>query len=466
MKLLQNFTEILFEYSLIELGDHVLVALSGGPDSVVMFDLFCRVRQELQLEISAAHFNHGLRGTEADADEEFVKKLCQRANVECWSDRGDVQNFAKKKKLSLEHAARKMRYNFFERVANSTKANAIATGHNANDQAETVLDRIIRGSGITGLEGIPVKRGKFIRPLLWTKRSEIMDYIQERNLAYRIDSSNVDIQFRRNRIRHTLLPFLQRDFNPRIVPTLSRLTQVMSENESYLLHESQKAYKQCIKFRTSDKIVLDILCFLTYFKIIQKYILMLGLEELGVLREYVHFSLLEQAINNIKRRRSGKILRVGKNCRVFVAGPEFVLQLDQLEESQKIVQINLEKEEHQLWAGLILRSKRYKRKGNSASFQSSTLVEIVDWEKLVNPVRVRVFKQGDRFFPLNMGNSKKLSDFFIDEKIPIYKRSQIPILESRDDIVWICGYRLDDRFKVTPQTRTILRLELLQKDNV
>ena len=465
MDLLQTFTNVLQTRALVNGGDHVLVALSGGPDSVALFDMFCRVRKELDLTVSAAHFNHGLRGTEADDDEHFVKKLCDIANVKCCSERGDVQGLADNAKMSIEQAAREMRYEFLERTAKSIGADAIATGHTANDQAETILDHLLRGSGINGLQGIPPKRGKFIRPLLWIQRREIMAYIHERNLEYRIDSSNDELQFRRNKIRHELLPLLQRQFNPRIVSTLNRLANIMSENEALLVSESRKSFEQCVKSGESDKIVLDILCFLTYFKVIQKYMVILGLEELGVSRDQVDFAVLEQVISNIERKRSGKVVRVGKDCQVYVSGNELVLQRKQDELALKTVDIDLRKDSHQLWGGLILRTKQFNRKDMPATFPSSSCVEVVDWQKLETPIRVRVFKQGDRFFPLNMRGSKKLSDFFIDEKIPIYRRHEIPILESAAGIVWVCGYRLDERFKVTPKTKKVLQLEVLREED-
>jgi len=441
----------------------VLVALSGGPDSVVLFDLFCQIRDELDLTIFAAHYNHGLRGEEADDDEQFVRKLCRKYDKECLIERGNAKVFAKKNKLSIEHAARILRYEFLEQVADSVQADVIATGHNADDQAETILDRLMRGTGISGFQGIPMKRGKIIRPLLTVYRKDIMAYIHERALEYRMDSSNEDVQFRRNMIRHQLLPLLKQKFNPQIVPTLNRLGNIFVENESFLLSEGRKGFERCLKIAEKDKIVLDILCFLTYFRIIQKYIIILGLEELGVPKHHVNFNKLEQIIHNIEKKRSGKSVKIGVNHQVLVAGDEIVLLRDDKILPRTMISVDLQRGIYPLWNGWVLGLTILDREKIPAQFSSDKQVELVDMEKLVSPVRVRTMQEGDRFFPVNMKGSKKLSDFFIDERIQIYKRHQIPILESDNKIVWICGLRLDDRFKVTNTTKKVVRLQITRE---
>ena len=461
MDLFRTFKKTLQKRAFVEKGNHVLVALSGGPDSVALFDLFYRIRQDLDLKISVGHYNHELRGSESEADELFVKNLCQERDVEFRCERGDVSKFAKKAKLSIEQAARIMRYDFLERTADSISADVIATGHTANDQAETVLDRLIRGSGITGLKGIPERRDKYIRPLLGFRRHEIMAYIKHRNLEYCVDSSNRELNYRRNRIRHELLPLIKQNFNPRIVASLNRLAHIMSENEAFLLSESQKAFEQCIQSQESDKIVLDILCFLTYFKVIQKYMVLLGIEKLGISKDQVDFTILEQVIYNVKHRRSGKFVDVGRECQILVAGHELVFRRILDEALPNPVEVDMQNEYHPLWDGIVLKIKQCNSSKISETYKSNSR-EVVDSQTLTPPVKVRVYKKGDRFYPLNLGGSKKLSDFFTDEKIPIYRRKRIPILECNSGIVWVCGYRLDERFKITPNTEKYLQLEIIK----
>ena len=466
MDVLARFKIFISAKDLIHPTDHILIALSGGPDSVAMFDLFMQIMDDLNIHISVAHFNHGLRGAEADNDAKFVSDLCQRSGIECYTEKGNVAKFARDNKLAIEQAARLKRYEFLDRVAANILADKVATGHTQNDQAETVLYHFLRGSGFRGLRGIPLKRGQYIRPILWASRKQILEYLDARNLGYRIDSTNFDVKFVRNKIRHELLPEIKSKYNPNIISALYKLSDVTNEGEEFLYYTGQKAFEKCLIFRNTTKIVLDILSFLTYFKIQQKYMIIIALEELGRVEYIFNYNIFEQIIQSVLKKKSGKKIIIDKDFQISIAGSELVIARKSVSTVPVTIMIDLKKDTYSLWDGWILKIQDVDKSEITKQITANPDVEIVDKAKLTFPIIIRTLKRGDRFYPLNLGKSKKLSDFFIDEKVPFYIRDRIPILLCGDEIIWICGYRLDDRFKVTDQTTVGMKLELLKEGNV
>jgi len=236
-KMKQRVTETIRKYQMIDAGDHVLVGLSGGRDSVVLLDVLSGLRNLFEYQVSACHLNHQLRGDEAFRDEAFVQKICSEREIPLYSDRKDVLSYKKEYRVSLEEAARTVRYRFYREAAASIGCSKLATGHHADDNAESVLIFLLRGSGSAGLSGIPPVRDDFyIRPLIELQRSDIQGYMKERGLLHVEDSSNYDTAILRNRIRKHLLPVLKNEYNPAIVDVLNRLSHV-SSSENTLLDE-------------------------------------------------------------------------------------------------------------------------------------------------------------------------------------------------------------------------------------
>ncbi|MGN1032413.1 MAG: tRNA lysidine(34) synthetase TilS, partial [Intestinibacter sp.] len=223
-----KFLKYIEENSLIEKGDGIVVGLSGGPDSVCLLHLLCSIRDEMELKIAAAHINHMIRGVEADGDEEYAKNLCKRLDVKFFVLRKDVERYGREKGMSSETAGRDVRYNFFNKIKDDLNYQKIATAHNANDQAETILMRIMRGTGLEGLGGIPVKReGKYIRPILFMKRKEVEDYCKNNNLEPRIDGTNLEKLYSRNKIRLDILPYMRDNFNKDVVEAINRMALLL-----------------------------------------------------------------------------------------------------------------------------------------------------------------------------------------------------------------------------------------------
>ena len=246
------------KYNLINANDKIVLGVSGGPDSLFMLDILNKLKEKLQFQIVVAHINHKIR-EEADSEEEFVRQFCERINVEFYSKRIEVVKYANNNKIGLEEAGRKIRYEFFDEVADITNSNKIAIAHNKNDKVETIIMNLLRGSGVTGLQGIqPIKDNKIIRPIIEIEREEIENYCKENNLEPRIDISNFDNTYTRNKIRNVAIPYIKKEFNPNFVETITRLSEVITEENKFLKSITEEAYRRILIEKTDTEIVLDL----------------------------------------------------------------------------------------------------------------------------------------------------------------------------------------------------------------
>jgi tRNA(Ile)-lysidine synthase len=454
----RRFVEFVRTHNLIQSGDRILVALSGGVDSVVLTDLLLTLRSELAIQASAAHLNHRIRGDEADRDEAFVKNLCRERQIVCHVSRQDVQQYSRQHKKSLETAARECRYQFLKSVAKENHFNKIATGHSASDQVETIIDHWLRGSGVRGLSGMPPVQGDIIRPLLFATRKEINIYAEENGLQFCQDSSNADCDFKRNRIRHMLLPMLQQHFNPNMPATLLRMGSIMREIDDYLAGEAEAALQNCVKRKTPSKIILDIHQYLAYFNIIKKYMLLCAFSELAGGTRYITFDMFDRIETLVYNRSTGSHLHISEDAELYINRDELVIQ--HRSDTAKNLTIPHLSGHFRLWEGFTLEIKHAETTLAEIEKNTNPNIAWVDTDKIQLPLTVRTFKHGDMFFPLNLDGSKKVSDFFINSKVPVYQRTDIPILESLGQIVWICGYRQDDRFKITHSTKNVCQFIL------
>lgn len=244
-------------YNLIEKNDKVVIGVSGGPDSICLLHLLYSIKKELGFEIVVAHINHQIRKV-ADSETEYVKDFCKNLGIECFVKKENITELAKKQKKGTEEAGRQVRYDFFEDVAQKTNSNKIATAHNSNDRAETVILNILRGSGISGLKGIEAMRdNKYIRPLIFTKREKIEEYCQENNLNPKIDESNMENIYNRNKVRNIIIPYIEKEFNKNIIQTINRLSDVATEENEFLQKLTEEQYNT-ISTIDNDTIILDL----------------------------------------------------------------------------------------------------------------------------------------------------------------------------------------------------------------
>jgi len=454
---INRFREFIQKNKLIAPKDKIIVAVSGGVDSIVLLDVLNELKTQLKLELVAAHFNHKLRGDESDEDEKFVREFTSKLGIECYVRSEDTKEYCKSRKISIQEGARELRYNFFETLRLLKGFDKIATAHNANDNAETVLLNLFRGSWINGLAGIQIKRGNIIRPLLFATREEIEEYASEKGLPYRIDSSNLKTTYRRNYIRLKLLPLISENINPGIIETLNRTSQIFSELAEFIRHEVSKIIKFVSIEEGPGKILIDIQRLRSYLFFIQESVIISTIETF--FNERVDFSRVLSVLNLIDSTPGSSVM-LSKDLFVYRDRQHLVfLRKPEFEETEVFAYIHPgEKYETD---SFVLSSEFVERE--NVQFNNDSRVEYIDAELIADELILRNWHPGDWFIPLGMKGRKKISDFLIDLKVPVYDKKKVLVLESEGKIVWVCGLRLDDRFKVTDSTNKILKIEFHQK---
>ncbi len=315
----QKVMETIKKYNLINSKDKIVLGVSGGPDSIAMLDILRQIKDEMNFEMYVAHINHNIRGKEADADEEYVKKYCEKYNIKCFSKKIDVPTIAQDKKIGTEEAGREVRYNYFEEVLIETKSNKIAIAHNKNDKVETIIMHILRGSGISGLKGIEPKRDeKYIRPLIECDRTEIEKYCEDNKLNPRIDKTNFENEYTRNKIRNIVIPYIKQEFNPNIIETITRLSDVIASEDRYIEDTSIVEYKKICILESTDKIELKLKEFNKLDKVIQNRIILLSVRKIFGSTQGIEKVNLEDIIKLCNNNIGNKFLKPNKNLKVLI----------------------------------------------------------------------------------------------------------------------------------------------------
>lgn len=468
----QKVLRTIQNYRMISKGDSLLVGVSGGPDSVALLYLLMGLRDNYNLQLYVVHLNHMLRGNESDKDAGYVRRLSKKLKLPVFIGKKDVRKFAKANKLSLEEAARIQRYEFYKQIADKLNIRKIALGHTADDNAETVLMRLLRGAGEQGLIGIyPVRyigNLKVIRPLLNIYRREIESFLKEKKISARTDSSNADNKFLRNKVRLELIPLLEENYNKDIKRVLVNTADILKEDNEYLEEVTKKFYSQAVlkqrkKGEFSDandeSIHLSVKKIEDFPLAIQRRVLRYGIKELtGTLRQitYQHWNEVLKLLNSnlayghidlpngliVERLRRELVIRRGKGqniCSIIypvkIPGETLVPEF-----------------------GVKLICAISKRKTNLEFSMQNPYQGSFDYNKIKKPVFIRTRKEGDTFQPLGMKGKKKIKDFLIDQKIPQPEKSKVLFLTDKTDIIWLIGLRISERFKVTAKTKQVLKV--------
>ena len=456
--LIKRFIGNIKENGYIENGDKILVACSGGIDSTVMLDLIHRIKDKYALELKIVHFNHCLRGKESDRDEEFVKWLAEKYNLDVIMERGKVKEFAKRERYSIQEKARILRYDFFKRTLKKQNFDKIALGHIADDQAETIIMNFIKGYGFESLKGIPEVRNNYVRPLIIFTREEICDYADLRNINYVEDSSNVEYKYLRNKIRHKLIPLIKKDINSNINETMMQWGMLFKYVGDLVENIGENAFNQVVKNKDKNKFILDINKFKGYFILVRRYILNRTFKELKIYKKGANQRLIEKIIRLTDSNKIGKVFSLSSNYKALIDRKELVIYREFVNNFQ--FKIKPEEKYNLLKDGIVFESSISDDIDSQFSVKDGYWDELIDYDEVdKNSLILRCWKKGDKFVPLGMNQRKKLSDFFIDEKVPNYLKKQIPILVSRDEIVWVCGYRISNKVKITEKTKKILCLK-------
>ncbi|HCL80801.1 MAG TPA: tRNA lysidine(34) synthetase TilS [Nitrospiraceae bacterium] len=461
MTVIEKVKKTVNKYSMLSQGDHVLVGLSGGPDSVCLLTILHRLN-EPGVALSAAYIDHGLRPHETPDEIEFCAGICNSMNIEFITRHIDVKSYAKEKGLSKQEAARELRYDALCGMAAEKGANKIALGHNADDQAETVIMRLLRGSGPSGLSGIPPVRilgnrqSSVIRPLLETERIEIETFLGNEGLGFVVDSSNLGHEYLRNRIRHTVIPSIK-NINKDFIHTLSRTSDIFRDEERYFDLLTTKTLMKLISRKTGSSIELFSGPLEAMDTVLLRRVLRRAIDETKGLRA-IGFVHIEDMLHLIKSGNSGDRIYLPKGIRVIKGYSTLIITSEQpvrlgtyavkvpgelvLKESSIVVRS----------AVIDINESESPGDGKNNAF--------IDADKVNLPLTIRGRSDGDFFYPAGFGKRKKLQDYFVDEKVPRDERDAIPLLISGNDIAWIMGYRTDERYKVAKDTKRVIKFEI------
>jgi len=454
----------------VRAGDALLVAVSGGPDSVALLHLLLEVRDELGFRLDVAHLDHGLRGEEGAEDAAFVRELAADCGLTLHSRRMDLRARHAEEGGSLEALSRRERYAFLDEARAVAGAHWIATGHSANDQIETFLMNLLRGAGPRGLGGmLPVGPGPLCRPLLGVWRDEILAFLEENNLPYRLDSSNEDPSLTRNRIRHRLVPLLEEEFDPSVLRTLARESQLMNELDEHLSLESDRILRELLEEGaepSADRIRINVGALQQHPRVLQRSIVRAALEDLAGGLEAISLVHLDTCLDLVHRqegrgqidlpygllvRREYEVLELTTREEGVPAPPEPSPPLDfSVPGETRWGRIHL-----RWWVAEAreLRLRDWPEGPNRGGF---------DLEAVAPPVYLRGVRPGDRLEPMGMEGSQKLSDFFINLKVPRPQRTWVPLLcdnggpERGERVLWVVGRRRSRHAPVAPETSQVV----------
>jgi len=437
-------------YSLIEKGDKILVALSGGPDSVFLLHFLSKYQRKYRIELGAFHLNHQLRGKAAEQDEKFCGKFCNKLKIKYFSSVKNVQAFAKKNKISVEEAGRIIRYKLLKELFVKHNYSKISTAHIQDDNTETVFLNLIKGSGITGMSGIPAQRENIIRPVLCLSKDEILDYLHFYGISYRIDESNLSEDYERNYLRKQIIPFIKERLNPSLDETIFNSSLVFQTVKDFFDKKVSEFLNQVI---ASDDKSLTIN--INSFPGIHRSIVTESIRE--AVRNKWEVSLNYSDVKRIlelANKQSGVAIELSGNLIALKDREKLIIKKKSSVITTKKIFIKV---------GETLKTNRgaisiKEFDKNKIKYNADSNIEYVSGDSISKKLLVRKWQNGDKFIPLGMDGEKKISDFIIDIKMNRLEKQNQFVLIDGDQIIWLIGKRIDNRFKITEETKKVLQL--------
>lgn len=428
---------------MIEKSDGIVVAVSGGPDSIAMMHLLLSIKEKFQLKLYGVHLDHVTRGGESTLDANFVKVFFDKYGIEGYFFKKDIKKYAKQLNISFEEAGRLERYRLFNQVMEETNADKIALGQNLNDQGETLLFRLFRGTGLDGLTGIDyIRDGYIIRPILDLTRGEIERYCEEEGLKTRQDHTNLERIYSRNRIRLDVIPYIKEHFNNKIEKALWRTSKLLTEDQMLIDQVVNRYMDDHVSFK-DGKYLMNLKSFNKEMKALKSRIIREILYRLKGDLEGLSYENIESVLKLIEKGQTGKE-KVFYNIKC-------VINYKQVEFYKKDL-VTIDERDRNLFLEVINNPEKIK-------FTANPLEIYVDYDKIQGEIFIRHRQPGDRFRPLGMKGHKKIKDYFIDEKIPLEKRDKIPIVCDKENIIWVVGYRMNESYKITSKTQKALHIK-------
>ncbi len=459
MDLLQKVTSFSNKKNLIQKKDSILVALSGGADSVVLLHLLTRLSLKWNLTISAVYLNHQLRKKASKQEEAFCQTLCDSLGVELHLASVDIKALAQKNKTGIEETARNQRYELFETLANEYGYDKVALGHHQNDQVETILFRIIRGTGKTGLKGIPALREMYIRPMLNISKDEILAYVSSKKLSYCEDKTNNQSHYKRNYIRNKLIPLLKTNLNQSVEKAILNLSETVSEEEIFLDSIVAKNIKKIVTSTVGHKFIIEKTQFLKCDRWVKRRILRDLLSKLSSTKTFPTKETIDRIDNAIAS--SDKALSLPHKTEMVIVGEQIVLfSRKSLRFKQKF---NFTETNYLKALDYVVTSKLKKNSSQSLKNNKNNMIGRFDLSKICEPIYIRSVEDGDRFCPLGMHGTKKIGDYLIDKKIARVFRDEIVVMADKNGVFWIIGHQIDERVKIDYNTTRVLEIETKRK---
>lgn len=447
----QKVVKFTLDKKLINDGDKVLIALSGGPDSVFLLEILTKYKKKFDIRLGTFHLNHNLRGKASKADKEFCERLSSKYKIPFYYASKKVALYAKKNKISIEEAGREIRYKELIRIAKKNSYTKIATGHNLNDNAETMLLNFIKGSGTNGLSGISEKRDMIIRPILALSKQEIVNYLQIKKIEYRIDSSNLQNDYQRNYLRNEIIPLIRKKINPQFDTAVLKTSEIMKNVSSFINEEVGRTIKESSKFK-NNSLIIDA----NKLKSLNENLI--GSLFQAALKKYFGIEAEQKNIFDLQKlldKQSGKRLNLTNKIIAFRERNSIIIFKEKInDKTHKDIPLKIgeKRKVGNVVVGISMINS------SKVDYSKSRKREYVDAEKIKSGFVIRRWRPGECFHPLGMQHSKKISDFLNEQKIPSYIKKEQLVLTESGNIVWIVGIRIDNRYALTEKTRKVLEL--------
>lgn len=460
----ETITNTLIHSLHVEKEARVLVGVSGGVDSIVLLDLLANVAQNYRIKIAIAHFDHELRGSNSEQDAKFVKTLAERYGFRCFWTSGNVKSYADKNQLSIEQSARLLRYKFFEKVLTNEKFDFLALAHNADDSVETFFINLFRGTGLTGLSGIPAKRNitknaYLIRPIQLMTKKQIKEYAENRNLSWREDESNAESIYTRNKVRNELIPFIEKEFNPAAIQAITRATRLIHNADKFIGDRVKDYIDKVAEYNTTTGVMkLHIGSLQSYNSFIQGEIFLMSLQK-HLKMQSMSMNYIDQVLN-LPSKEIGTTITIADGMKVLRDRDYLILKKAKLSET---VNKRIIREGEHKFSNFVLKFSIVDTE--EIRLGENKNVEYFDSEFMPILLNIRKWTNGDTFQPLGMQGNVKLSDYFINNKINQFDKDKSLVLTDGVDIMWVVGNRIAEKYKITDDSTEILKVEFIELAN-
>lgn len=447
----------------VEPDSKIVCAVSGGVDSSVLLDCLVQLSQKYHYKLFVAHYNHNLRGLSSKKDAEFVENLAKSYNIAFINASGNVRQYAEKNSFSIEHAARVLRYNFFERTTRNLKADFIAMAHTADDSAETFLINLLRGAGLTGLSGIPEKRQfvknvVLVRPFIDLMKSDLISYSKVRRLKYREDETNSLMMYTRNRIRHELLPMMMKSFNPSIISTINRTAKLLRGADEVISQIVNAKISRLIFDVSNSSFSINISYLKTLHDFLQGEIIQHSITKYLKIQP-ISTQIIDRIIS-LADSSTGSSVEINKNHYCIKDRDRIIFtRKDPIENIDKLIKSN---GKHKISSYIIEFKSVNKR---NVKYTDDPTIEYFDADLISDKLQIRHWKEGDTFTPLGMDGTMKISDFLINRKISVVDKQKVLVLTNLIDIIWVCGMQINDKYKVTSSTQKVIMVKIENINN-